>query len=79
MDIKLPEREAYQLQRKIIEIRSRIQLLETELIYIPIANVGDFMERARIYSCEMEKLRLKCSEALTLLTSHQTTNRLPGM
>jgi len=79
MDIKLPEREAYQLQRKIIEIRSRIQLVETELVYLPIANVSDFMERVRKYSSEMEKLRFKCSEALTLLTSHQTTNRLPGM
>lgn len=79
MDIKIPEREAHQLSRKILEIRAKIRLLEYEMESMPIRDVSNFMERTRQYQVEMTKLRFKCAEALTLLRQHLTTNELPGM
>jgi hypothetical protein len=76
MDIKIPEEDAYLLNRKIIDIRSKLQLLESEMMYMPIKNVTEFISRVGHYSSEITKLRLMCSEALSLLNNHQITQKL---
>jgi len=72
MKFEITKNEMFTIERKIVNIRTKLQNLESELVYMPIKNMDTFMARVAVYQYKVTQMRFMCSEALAIL--HGTKN-----
>lgn len=76
MSVTITEQDLYTQIRILTMIRTKIQLLESELVYMPIANIPDSLKRLSEYDKQLSKLRHLMTEVISNLNGFFEQDKL---